>query len=617
MVAGTDDGTVMMQMHSVHVTNGSSHPAERTPVTFGIEGPVFTDSPEHGMSHFADPSGQIGYMKVAGEARINAFPLQVSDFASTSVTSIALNTPDVEGGFALGGHVYFGEAQGGGGCTTSKIWRYDLPGFINPEVFDLAPIANQGHDLCRLNAGLTDGTFLYFVTKYGWGDYPSRLKTYAIKFPVSGWGDVASVEYVDISSVDAGFMSMGRHIFQSDTHIYIPCMNGGASGQDLYASGFRTDGWGVYASCHLLARVDKADWSASGVQMLDVTSQYPHAEGDDYEFLRGWAGGFATGGYAYVTHDYAMVHPPTYSSDRYRQGQWVVKIDESDFQTTSVLNANDGDPPVTHIGNNDKVNFAFGLTDGTYGYVFGHGSPWMNRIHLSDFTTVDHVSAQRVGGYPEWYGGFISGDYLYGFKQGTSSTKGIYRFVADPAPTPAPTPPTPPALPSGTGDPHLQNIYGERFDLARPGTSVLVSVPRGTPADDALLVVQADARRLGAQCSDLYFQEINATGAWAEKARSGGLRFDLHGARNDKPTWVKLGPVELKVGRGHTNEGIQYLNVYFKNLGRAGFPVGGLLGSDDHTEAAAPEKGCLRTISLSKAPHDQAVHRQGSFAIGD
>ena len=113
------------------------------------------------------------------------------------------------------------------------------------------------------------------------------------------------------------------------------------------------------------------------------------------------------------------------------------------------------------------------------------------------------------------------------------------------------------------------------------------------------------------------FQEINATGAWAEKAQPRGLYFDVQGARNEKPTWVKLGPVELKVGRGHTNEGIQYLNVYVKNLGRVGFPVGGLLGADDHTEAAAPETGCLRRMSLSKAPHGQAAHRQDSFAIGD
>eukprot|EP00959_Pyramimonas_sp_CCMP1952_P343531 7195630-Pyramimonas_sp.AAC.1 len=82
-----------------------------------------------------------------------------------------------------------------------------------------------------------------------------------------------------------------------------------------------------------------------------------------------------------------------------------------------------------------------------------------------------------------------------------------------PWPTPSPTPsPTPTPAPTqvqvaAVGDPHLQNMFGQRFDLAKPGKSILVSIPRGKPVEDALLVVQADARRLGARCSDIYFQE--------------------------------------------------------------------------------------------------------------
>jgi len=169
---------------------------------------------------------------------------------------------------------------------------------------------------------------------------------------------------------------------------------------------------------------------------------------------------------------------------------------------------------------------------------------------------------------------------------------------------------------TATGDPHLQNMLGQRFDLMRPGTSVLVRVPRGTPIEDALLVVKADARRLGAQCSDMYFQEINVTGTWADKAQPGGFHFDARGARHEKPQWVHLGPVELKVGHGHTDKGILYLNVFVKNLGRAGVPVGGLLGEDDHTEAAAPADGCQKLFSLNSGPHGLAAHRQGSIAVG-
>eukprot|EP00959_Pyramimonas_sp_CCMP1952_P079024 1652031-Pyramimonas_sp.AAC.1 len=55
---------------------------------------------------------------------------------------------------------------------------------------------------------------------------------------------------------------------------------------------------------------------------------------------------------------------------------------------------------------------------------------------------------------------------------------------------------------AATGDPHLQNIHGERFDLMKPGVHVLINIPRGTSVEDALLRVQADARRVGERCAD-------------------------------------------------------------------------------------------------------------------
>jgi len=162
---------------------------------------------------------------------------------------------------------------------------------------------------------------------------------------------------------------------------------------------------------------------------------------------------------------------------------------------------------------------------------------------------------------------------------------------------------------SATGDPHLQNVHGERFDLMRPGKFVLIQIPKGERAEDALLRVQADARRLGGQCEDLYFQELNVTGAWAEAKYSGGLRFQARGELHEKPNWVKFGKVQIKVAYGRTNEGIQYLNFYVKHLGHAGFAVGGLLGEDDHKEAAKPSQGCVHHTSLLqvRAPSDQSV----------
>jgi len=166
---------------------------------------------------------------------------------------------------------------------------------------------------------------------------------------------------------------------------------------------------------------------------------------------------------------------------------------------------------------------------------------------------------------------------------------------------------------SAAGDPHLQNIHGERFDLMVPGSHILINIPRGERAENALLRVQADARRLGGHCADMYFQVVNITGAWAEKAQVGGLRFDVSDrARDQNSGWVILGPVGLKVVFGHTDQGAKYINVFAKHLGQAGFAVGGLLGEDDHEEASTPPVSCLQTMRLDR---QAAPKRGGSWAV--
>ena len=47
-------------------------------------------------------------------------------------------------------------------------------------------------------------------------------------------------------------------------------------------------------------------------------------------------------------------------------------------------------------------------------------------------------------------------------------------------------------------------------------------------------------------------------------------------------------------------KGTEYLNFYVKHLRDAGAAVGGLLGEDDYTEAARPEEGCRKSMSLKK-----------------
>jgi len=152
------------------------------------------------------------------------------------------------------------------------------------------------------------------------------------------------------------------------------------------------------------------------------------------------------------------------------------------------------------------------------------------------------------------------------------------------------------AAPAATGDPHLQNVHGERFDLMVSGSHLLINIPRGS--ENALLRVQADARRVGQQCTDMYFQAVNVTGTWAEAHQAGGYHYSVSESEVVAPGWVALGNVDLKIVRGHTDSGVHYFNVYVKHLGRAGYAVGGLLGEDDHHEVSTPTDGCRNLMSL-------------------
>ncbi|CAK0849248.1 unnamed protein product [Prorocentrum cordatum] len=157
---------------------------------------------------------------------------------------------------------------------------------------------------------------------------------------------------------------------------------------------------------------------------------------------------------------------------------------------------------------------------------------------------------------------------------------------------------------AGTGDPHLQNILGERFDLMQAGRHVLVQIPRGARSEGTLLRVGAEAQRLGELCADMYFQEVNLTGTWAEAKQTGGLRYRAAEASTEDARWMQLGRVDLKVVHGRTMEGFRYLNVYAKHLRRAGFPVGGLLGEDDHSKEATSPQNCKhRQMSLLEPHH--------------
>jgi len=186
------------------------------------------------------------------------------------------------------------------------------------------------------------------------------------------------------------------------------------------------------------------------------------------------------------------------------------------------------------------------------------------------------------------------------------------------APTAAPTTTTTAFIPPGggsgrelsaTGDPHLQNIFGQRFDIMQPGRHVLLHIPRAASASATLLRVQADARHEGGQCADMYFKALNVTGAW--------VGTDGHTYSADAPQkshgWMTAGKVEFKVAWGHTLNGIQYLNFYVRHLKLVDHEIGGLLGMDDFKEAATSNAWCKDVIQLRQGISD----RNASFAVAD
>jgi len=145
----------------------------------------------------------------------------------------------------------------------------------------------------------------------------------------------------------------------------------------------------------------------------------------------------------------------------------------------------------------------------------------------------------------------------------------------------------------------LQNTHGQHFDLMQPGKHVLLHIPKMAVADAILLEVSAGAQQVGAQCAEMYFQELNITGAWAESQHAGGFRFRANDGNCDgKSRRMKIGVLDLKVVYGCASENTRYLNFYVKRISQIGLAVGGLLGEDDHTAEATPTQECGHRLSL-------------------
>jgi len=144
---------------------------------------------------------------------------------------------------------------------------------------------------------------------------------------------------------------------------------------------------------------------------------------------------------------------------------------------------------------------------------------------------------------------------------------------------------------SATGDPHLSNIRGEHFDIYQPGNMTLIHVPRHSEPARTLLLVEADAQRMGDACL-VYFQGVTISGLWTNQSKP--IQFlasprDTPEGRTWKE-WRQFGSIDLKVVR--RTKGVDYLDIYLRNVGRTSYEVGGLLGLDDHSTVAQMPRQC-------------------------
>jgi hypothetical protein len=320
----------------------------------------------------------------------------------------------------------------------------------------------------------------------------------------------------------------------------------------------------------------------SDVEALDLSAT-------DSSF-KGFHWGFVHGGYGYLC---------PYSSTV--KGQ-VVRFSLSTFSGVESLDV--GSPHTSSYG------YIGCFADGTSGYLIPGYNTDLKIFDLATFALVSSIDTTSVLGNnpPLLNRGFHDGVTGYALP-GTHSELLEFNLRG-------PIQATPTAAggagagASAVGDPHLQNVHGERFDLMKEGKHVLMNIPRGKDAEHALLRVQADARRLGGTCADMYFQEVNVTGSWAEAKKAGGYHYSISHHDREAPEWLAFGKVELKVVHGRTDSGLLYLNVYVKHLRRAGYAVGGLLGEDDHEDVITPPEACAGKMALV----DSAGGRRPSVA---
>jgi len=86
------------------------------------------------------------------------------------------------------------------------------------------------------------------------------------------------------------------------------------------------------------------------------------------------------------------------------------------------------------------------------------------------------------------------------------------------------------------GDPHVTNIKGESFDILQAGTFKMLSLQSRAPAStEIFLEVNTKISRLGEECSEAYIEQISLSGSWLSK-----MGYNLVEIRG-KPNFIEIG----------------------------------------------------------------------------
>jgi hypothetical protein len=212
----------------------------------------------------------VPYTNLAGKhGRLARIDLQ--NFTTGGVTILNLQTFDSAlagfyGGFTDGRYGYLYSYVNPTG-PSGRIARVDLHNF-NAGGVAVLDLASVDPDLVGLTGGFTDGRYGYV---FGAGASPTPLNGKVARFDLVAF-NASGVTVLDLASIDPGLKGfLGG--FQDGRYGYlVPYFNGAHHGK--------------------LVRIDLADFSVSGVTVLDLATVDPA--------LVGFGGGFTDGRYAWL-----------------------------------------------------------------------------------------------------------------------------------------------------------------------------------------------------------------------------------------------------------------------------------------------------------------------------